>query len=158
MSLSDRIVLVATGAWLIAAAWFDWKPYNAHMNSRLHWHHCSGLGGLAWLLMLALLPATTPTTSLMTGLLLLAVLVFVPLALGLVEPGAVTAQVAGLRRLMWLQPFAAAAAVAAFLLPAGALAGTLALGWLLFAGIVALLGLVRCSALAYMMRPSYVSI
>jgi hypothetical protein len=114
------------------------------IHNQLRAYQLSALvGALAWGALLVLLPAEQQTPDLIARLLLLAILVFVPLALGLVESSAVAGQVGGLRRAIWLQPFAAATAVAAFMLPAGVLAGALALGWLLFAGIVALLGLVR---------------
>ena len=110
----------------------------------LRWHQISALAGaLAWLFLLVLLPAEPQTIALITRLLLLAVLVFVPLALGLVATSRPARAAGHLRLAVCVQPFAAAAVVAAFLLPAGVLAGVLALSWLLFAGIVALLGLTR---------------
>ncbi|MEO7913206.1 MAG: YndJ family transporter [Roseiflexaceae bacterium] len=117
---------------------------NSKTHNRLRWHHVSALvGALAWLLLLVRLPADLPTIFLITQLLLLAVLVFVPLALGLVAASR-SAYAGGC---LWLavrvQPFAAAAVVLAFLLPLGVLAGGLALSWLLFTGIVALLGVMR---------------
>jgi hypothetical protein len=130
------------------------KPYNTHMNDKIRirprQHQVSALGGgMAWLALLALLPAAPPTVGLITGLLLLAVLVFVPLALGLAADCGIPMQGSAAhdaRRwqlVLGVQPFAAAAAALAFLLPAGVPAGVLALGWLLFAGIAALLGVVR---------------
>ncbi len=127
------------------------KPYNAHMNrtitNRLRWHQISALAGtLAWLLLLVLLPPAPQTIFWITQLLLLAVLVFVPLALGLVGASR-AAHVASCWRLgARVQPFAATAVVAAFLLPVGVLAGVLALSWLLFAGIIALVGVIRLFA------------
>ena len=110
----------------------------------LRWHQISALAGaLAWLFLLVLLPAEPQTIALITRLLLLAVLVFVPLALGLVAASRPARAAGHLRLAVYVQPFAAAAVVAAFLLPAGVLAGVLALSWLLFAGIVAFLGLTR---------------
>src|SRR5689334_1687666 len=114
------------------------------IHTRMCYHHASALvGAMAWLLLLALLPAEPPTILWISQLLLLAVLMFVPLALGLAAASR-SAHIAACWRLaVRVQPAAAAAAVAAFLLPAGVVAGVLALGWLLFAGIVALLGLTR---------------
>ena len=110
----------------------------------LRWHQISALAGaLAWLFLLVLLPAEPQTIALITRLLLLAVLVFVPLALGLVAASRLARAAGHLRLAVCVQPFAATAVVAAFLLPAGVLAGVLALSWLLFAGIVALLVLTR---------------
>jgi hypothetical protein len=124
---------------------------NSKLYNRLLWHHISAIvGGVAWLPLLALLPAASPTITLITALLLLAVLVFVPLALGLAaadceistQAGAARAS-GGWRLALRVQPCAAAATAIAFLLPAGVLAGVLASSWMLFAGIVALLGLMR---------------
>ena len=124
------------------------KPYNTHMNgmthNRLRWHHASALAGtLVWLLLLVLLPPAPQTIFLITQLLLLAVLVFVPLALGLVAASRSARAAGGWRLAVRVQPFAAAAVVAAFLLPVGVPAGVLALSWLLFAGIAALLGMTQ---------------
>ena len=113
-------------------------------HNRPRWHHISALvGGLAWLPLLGLLPAEPQTIALITRLLLLAVLVFVPLALGLAATGCSARGAGRLWLAVRVQPFAAAAVAAGFLLPAGVLAGVLALSWLLFAGIVALLGVMR---------------
>jgi hypothetical protein len=117
---------------------------NGKTHNRLRWHHISALAGaLAWLPLFVLLPAEPQTIALITRLLLLAVLVFVPLALGLSATGCSARGAGSLWLAMRVQPFAAAAVAAAFLLPAGVLAGMLALSWLLFAGIVAFLGLTR---------------
>jgi hypothetical protein len=118
----------------------------AHVQ--LRWHHASALvGGLAWLLLLILAPAEAQTLALITRLLLLAVLVFVPLALGLAATDDASTRSAGSWRVArYVQPFAAAVTVAAFLLPAGVFAGTLALAWLVFAGSAALLGLMHLFA------------
>ncbi len=127
------------------------KPYNTAMNStthaRLPHHQISAVAGaMIWLLLLVLLPPAPQAIFWITQLLLLAVLVFVPLALGLVGASR-AAHVASCWRLAArVQPFAATAVVAAFLLPVGVLAGVLALSWLLFAGIVALLGVIRLFA------------
>jgi YndJ-like protein len=110
----------------------------------LRWHHISALAGaLAWLPLLVLLPDEPQTIALITRLLLLAVLVFVPLALGLAAIGCSARGAGRLQLAVRVQPFAAAATVTAFLLPAGTLSGVLASNWLLFAGIVALLGVTR---------------
>jgi hypothetical protein len=120
-----------------------WSQKNLN---QLRQHQLSALiGGLAWLLLLALLPTAPRTIALITELLLLAVLVFVPLALGLAAGSTTpTRRVAGGWRLaLRVQPFAAAAVAVAFLLPAGRLAGALASSWLLFTSIAALLGVAR---------------
>jgi hypothetical protein len=116
---------------------------------QLRAHQLSAIAGATvWLLVLAFLPIQPPTILWISQLLLLAVLVLAPLALGLVAPGH-PGQPAGWWRLaICAQPFAAAAVVAAFLLPAGLLAGMLALSWLLLAGIIALLGVTRFCARA----------
>jgi hypothetical protein len=93
--------------------------------------------------LLVFLPAEPQTLALITRLLLLAVLVFVPLALGLVAPSRPVHGAGCLRLAVRVQPFAAIAVVAAFLLPVGVPAGVLALSWLVFAGIAALLGVTR---------------
>lgn len=117
---------------------------NSKTRNRLRRHHISAfVGALAWLYLLVLLPAAPPTIALISGLLLLAVLVFVPLALGLVASGCSARVAGGLRLVLRVQPFAAAAVAVAFLLPPGVPAGVLASCWLLFAGIVTLLGLAR---------------
>src|SRR5258705_406817 len=109
-------------------------PYNTPMNgkthNRLRRHHISALvGGVAWLPLLVLLPSASPTITAITGLLLLAVLVFVPLALGLAAGSCSASAAGGWRLALRLQPFAAAAVAVAFLLPAGWLSGGLASGW-----------------------------
>ncbi len=117
---------------------------NSTTFNRLRWYHGSAIvGGLAWLLLLVFLPAEPPTIALIARLLLLAVLVFVPLALGLTATDYSARGANHLRMALRAQPLAAAAVVAAFLLPAGVVAGMLALSWLLFAGIAALLGVTR---------------
>jgi hypothetical protein len=114
------------------------------LSCQPRWTRVSALvGGLAWALLLMVLPAKLETLALIERLLLLAVLVLVPLALGLAMPDA-SGRGARLRRLAEpVQPIAAGATAIAFLLPAGALAGLLACGWLIFAGVVALLGMTR---------------
>jgi hypothetical protein len=118
---------------------------SGKIDNRLCWDDRSALvGAVAWLISLVLLPSATPTIALIAGLLLLAVLVFVPLALGLaIADTTAHVTIRRWRLVLRAQPFAAAAAAIAFLLPAGVLAGVIALSWLLFAGIVALLGIAR---------------
>src|SRR5690242_14834425 len=104
--------------------------------SQLRAHQLSAIAGAtAWLLVLAFLPIQPPTILWISQLLLLAVLVLVPLTLGLVVASHPGQPASWWRLAIRAQPFAAAAVVAAFLLPAGILAGVLALSWLLFAGI-----------------------
>lgn len=78
-----------------------------------------------------------PAITIIPRVLLLAVLVIVPLALWRVDAPA---------PLLNAQPIGALLMVIAFLLPAGLLSGGLALSWLAFTGLVALLGLVRLRA------------
>jgi hypothetical protein len=120
---------------------------NGTILKRLPYHQVSALAGtLAWLLMLVALPPEPQTIFWISLLLLLMVLVFVPLALGLVAAGRPTRAAGYWKLAVSVQPFAAAAVVVAFLLPAGVPAGVLALSWLLFAGIVALVGVMRLLA------------
>jgi hypothetical protein len=117
---------------------------NTRVSNQLRWSHISALAGsLAWLILLFLLPPEPETLALITRLLLLAVLVFAPLALGLVIAGSSVWATPLMRLAQRAQPTAAFAVAAAFVLPAGALAGALASSWLAFGGIVALLGLAR---------------
>lgn len=114
------------------------------IHNRLRMHQISAMAGaVAWLLLLVLLPIESQTIFWITLLLLLAVLVLVPLGLGLVAASHPTCAAGGWRLAMRVQPFAAAAVVAAFLMPLGIPAGVLASSWLLFAGIIALLGVMR---------------
>ena len=120
---------------------------NGTILNQLRYHQISALlGALTWLLLLVFLPPDPQTIFWISLLLLLAVLVFVPLALGLVAAGHPARLAGGWRLAVRMQPFGAAAVVAAFILPAGVAAGVLALSWLLFAGIVALLGVMRLFA------------
>lgn len=86
------------------------------------------LGVIAWLILFF-----APPITIIPRLLLLAILVVVPLALSLI----------GASELIPVQLLAAAAAVVAFLLPAGDAAGGLTMGWLAFTGVAALWGLTR---------------
>jgi hypothetical protein len=119
---------------------------NSETRNEPRWHQISALAGaLVWLLLIGFLPAESQTIALITELLLLAVLVCVPLGLGLAAAGCSARDAARLRLALRAQPCAAAATVAAFLLPVGVPAGVLASSWLLFAGIVALVGVARLS-------------
>jgi YndJ-like protein len=115
------------------------------MHTLKRWSHISAIvGGMAWLALLSVLPPDDPTIGLIARLLLLAILVFTPLALTFAGPHNRTGLLLQLyRAVIYLQPFAAALAAYAFLLPAGAGAGLLAASWLLFSGLVALFGLAR---------------
>lgn len=110
---------------------------------------CVNLGSLVWLTVGFLVIAGLIELSLIGYLFLLAPLVIVPLGLPLVK---IPAQPGLQRRLFTFirlgQPFCALFVTAAFLLPAGSLAGALALTWLGLTGLVALLGLVRFMARA----------
>jgi hypothetical protein len=117
---------------------------NCKTFNQLRWHHISALvGALAWVLVLVCLPAAPQVIGLITRLLLLAVLVFVPLALGFAATDCSTRGAGRLGLALHLQPFAATLVIAAFLLPGGVLAGVLTLSWVVFTGIVALLGMFR---------------
>jgi hypothetical protein len=114
------------------------------LSTHARWPHVSAIiGGLVWLLLLVAVQAESETIALITQLLLLAVLVFVPLALGLATPGGAV----GGARLLGLaertQPIAAVATAAAFLLPSGVLPGILTISWLIFAAITAASGMLR---------------
>ncbi len=108
------------------------------------WSLTSAMGGLGvWLLYLFVERANGWNyIMLIERLLLLAILVFTPLALALVYQWNV---VEGTNRAFrWayrLQPVAALSVVFAFAQPAGNLAASLTLPWLLFAGLVAWTGL-----------------
>src|SRR5829696_7822467 len=104
---------------------------NSGTYSQLSWHQISAFAGaLAWLLLLVVLPKEPQTLALITRLLLLAVLVFVPLALGLAERSCSARGAEPLWLALRVQPFAAAITAVAFVLPVGVLAGVLALSWL----------------------------
>jgi YndJ-like protein len=90
------------------------------------------LGASVWVLLLF-----APTVTIIPRVLLLAILVVVPLALWLADAPAL---------LLNCQLIAALPSVIAFLLPAGFLAGGLSLSWLVFTGLVAVLGWVRLRA------------
>lgn len=104
----------------------------------------SALGGLLLWLVLFVRPLMGDgDMGMVARLLLFAILVLVPLALGLVRPDDGSMAAALHRIAVGVQPVAAAFAVVSFLLPAGLTAALLALPWLGLTGIVALLGLVR---------------
>ena len=112
------------------------------------WSRTSALlGAVAWLGWLWARPADGGDVGTIAPALLLAVLLFTPLALAL----AATTDGAGgqplpYRVATYLQPFAAALVVFSFLLPPGIPAGLLAAGWLLLTGLVGLFGLARVLA------------
>ena len=91
------------------------------------------LGAGVWLLLLF-----APTLTVIPRVLLLAILVVVPLALGLIDEESVAL---AKRSYIFFYAIAATLAVVSFLLPAGTLAGSLALGWLLFTAFMAWLTL-----------------
>jgi len=109
------------------------------------WSRASAIwGGLVWLVLLVVLPLRTDEAALIERLLLLAILVFTPLALSLAAtPDRAGRHPRSYRAAQSLQPFAAALAVVSFLLPAGIPAALFTLGWFSFTGLVALFGLVR---------------
>jgi hypothetical protein len=99
------------------------------------------LGGVVWL---ALWATPRESLGLIERLLLLAVLVFTPLCIRLTA----TPDRSGRHPLPYrianiLQPFAAACAVGAFLLPAGRRAAFFTLPWLLLTSLLALHGVIR---------------
>ncbi len=112
-------------------------------SARLWCLRSATAGILVWLLYLVVDRASGWNyITIIERLLLLAVLVFTPLALALVYQW--NANQASGRVLGWacrLQPLAALLVVVAFTQPTGNLAGSLTLPWLLCAGLVALAGL-----------------
>jgi len=102
---------------------------------------CAITGGLIWI---GLWISPRESLGLIERLLLLAILVFTPLCIQLTAtPNRHGGHSLPYRSAKILQPFAAAFAVIAFLLPAGPRAGALTLPWLLLTVLLALHGLIR---------------
>jgi hypothetical protein len=102
------------------------------------------LGGMLWFTLLVAVLFGNRTFGIVELLLLLAILVFTPLALDLVAtPGADGLNHITYRLTRFLQPFAGAFAALSMLAPAGAWGGALAAPWLLLTIVVALYGLRR---------------
>ena len=102
----------------------------------------AGVGAAIWLLYILVTATDWNYVATIERLLLLAVLVFTPLALALVPQW--YAGETNIAILYWayrLQPFAALLVVLAFTQPAGMTAAILSLPWLLCAGCIALAGL-----------------
>jgi YndJ-like protein len=106
------------------------------------WSEVSAIvGGIVWL---ALWTRPNLSLGLIERLLLLAILVFTPLCIQLTAtPNRHGGHSLPYRIAKIFQPFAAAFAVLAFLLPAGPRAGLLTLPWLLLTVLLALHGLIR---------------
>jgi hypothetical protein len=113
------------------------------LGSRFYLGVSALAGGLVWLLLLFLLPAEPRTLAPIARLLMLAPLVCVPLAIGLIAPDGHLLPARLYRLVVRAQPPAAMAAAGAFVLPSGVVAGLLGSIWLLFGSIVGLLGVVR---------------
>src|SRR5687768_717133 len=105
------------------------KP-NRHRPEQ--WSQISAIGGgIAWLLLLAVPPASTGIVALIERLLTLAILVFTPLALALAALPAGAHRLARLYDIAcYYQPFAAALTAGAFFIPAGPAAALFASSWL----------------------------
>jgi uncharacterized protein (UPF0548 family) len=115
-------------------------------TSRSRWHRSAVIGGAAWVLALATAAATGRLIpwldSLAPALFLLAPLVLVPLGLGVVATPERQARNLGLwQAAARLQLPAALILLGSFALPAGGLAAGLAVLWLIFTSLIALLGL-----------------
>ena len=97
-------------------------------------------GSIIWLITGALAWLGTIQIGLIEQLVLMAPLVIIPLGLSLVKtPDRIIAQRL-FNVIKIIQPFGATAVVIAFLLPAGLLAGVLAMSWLGITGLMTLLG------------------
>jgi hypothetical protein len=112
------------------------------------WNRVSTVFGMvAWLGALALFLRDADVIASTETLLLLALLVITPAALGLVGPNSQTeASSIAYRSAVLLQPFAAVLAAASFAPSNGLAAAALAVPWLGFTGLVALYGLQRLIA------------
>lgn len=112
-------------------------------NRLSRWSMASSLaGGGIWLAMLGAWGSGIFALGLIELLFLLAPLVIVPLALGLVAAGGAKAPLP-LRVARRLQPFAALLTASSFCLPASRAAGVLAVSWLMITGLLAVGGLTR---------------
>src|SRR5437773_7440184 len=101
-------------------------------------------GAAAWLLLSRIALANDATTNVINHLLLFAVLILVPLDLGLVNPHRGTGPDLLLNGVaVTTHPFAAGLVALAFLLPVGAASALLSVAWLAFSGIVAAAGVSR---------------
>lgn len=117
---------------------------NQDLTKSMTWLRASALLGAAfWFVEQWILPPRSPEVNLTSRLVLLAILVFTPLALSLVIDTYAGSQPLFLFLARILQPFAALLAAISFLFPEGKTAALLASGWLLFTGIVAFVGLER---------------
>lgn len=105
---------------------------------------CAGLGSAVWLLAVTALCLSPGPDEMRwaAGLFLLAPLVLLPLALPLTIGPIPSRGTSRLWAILWRGQFPAATLAAiAFVLPAGAWAGVLAIPWLLTTGLIALIGL-----------------
>jgi hypothetical protein len=104
----------------------------------------AAFGGLVWLVVGLLALSNFIRIGLVEQLFLLAPLVIIPLGIGRIETPPPTLYRQWLHHLIRIgQPICALLVVIAFLVPAGFLAGGLALTWLGVTGLIALLGLTR---------------
>ena len=98
------------------------------------------VGLFAWLILLFLTTADAYETQLIHRVALFGMLVIVPLGLSVIAPGADSLLY---RTIVFVQPFAALMAAAAFLFETGLLAALLSSAWLILTVLVALLGVSR---------------
>lgn len=118
---------------------------NGSRTRLMKWSRASGvLGGTVWLGLLGVWLAARDEGRTIEGLLLLAVLILVPLALRLVAtPSRTGRHPLSYRAAVLLQPVAAALAIGSFFSPPGVWAAVLATPWALVTGLLGLFGLVR---------------
>ena len=103
----------------------------------------SAAAGVAvWLLLLPAVTSDSRETELIHKVLFFATFVIVPLCLSLI-PADVQHGLALYRVVVFAQPFAALLTAASFFFVTGPLAASLSIAWLIFTGLVALLGLTR---------------
>ena len=118
-------------------------PAHVAPASRVWWQPV--LIGLTVWLVACLLPLDGDGVGWIAGrFVLLAVLVWVPLALRLVDPPEIPHGTAMLPRLLrWLHPWCAALLIGSYLLPAGLSSAALAVPWSIFTALVGVRGLLR---------------
>ena len=103
-------------------------------------------GVIGWLLLLLTTTSESPETELIHKVVFFAVLVIVPLGLSLVTVGEQRMSALLYRAAVLVQPIAAVITIASFFFEKGLLPASLSAVWLVFSGIVALLGLSRFTA------------
>ena len=98
------------------------------------------MGLFAWVVLLFLTTSDSYETQLIHRVALFGMLVIVPLGLSVITPGADSLLY---RIIVIVQPFAALVTAASFLIETSLLAALLSSAWLIFTGLVALLGVTR---------------